>query len=422
MKKLLSFFTPKFFADGVCFVLAKGTSFLVPLLAVRAMALSDYGFLETSFAWGQQLTTLFSLGLPAAYPFFILKRRETYMPFYFWAYGCLLFLLAALAAGLYLSDMIARQPYFILLLTALFSAEKILSAVLKTHGFGRIGVLVDSLYYFGLGFALLVFWLMPSKSFFTILFIILILVLLLLAIWNGILLISRWKHFKKRISWAAVKRLLSISIPLIFSGVIIYWLVACSRIYLSWLLGDEVVGIYSFCFRFFAIAILIYQFCYIMFFKKLYIVSPEKLDRNFSLLLGTVFICSFFCLVLFLLLRPFFSSIRYGKLVLVLLELGCFMPVWCATALNEGILARENQILKMNLLLLPQIILFPLLIFCLRAKMTLEVFCALHLCSCALVFFTQSVLLYRNHVRLVKSSIIIGIITVFGLASFFLLN
>ncbi len=422
MKILQFFFNLKFLTDGICFALAKGTAFLVPLLAVRMMSLSDYGFLETSFAWGQQLTTLLSLGIPAAYPFFILKRRETAMQFYFWADSCLLFLIAGLAGFLYLSGVIARQPYFILLLTVLFAMERILSSILKTHGWGRIGVLVDSLYYFGLGAALFIFWLMPSKSFFQILLSVLFLGLVLLAAWNGIMLKARMRHFRNSLGFPAVKRLLAFSIPLIFSGVIIYWLVACSRIYLSWLLGNEAVGIYSFCFRFFAISILIYQFSYIMFFRKLYIVSSEHLDRNFSLLLGAVFLCSVLCFVSFFFIRSFFPSIQYGKLVLVLLELCCFMPVWCATALNEGIIARENQIAKMNLILLPQIVLFPLLVFWLRARMTLECFCLLHLCSCALVFFSQTAILYKYSIRLVKSFAVIGVITVSGVASFIFFN
>lgn len=422
MSKVLYIFSPKLLADGICFALAKGTAFLVPLLAVRLMSLADYGFLETSFAWGQQLTTLLILGLPAAYPFFILKQRETAMQFYFWGYCCLLFVIAVLDLLFYLSGIVALQPYFILLLAALFAMEKILSSMLRTHGLGRVGVLVDSLYYFGLGLALLIIYFRPSGSFFPILCILLFLLLLSLAVWSGVMLKSRIRHFRKNIGGAAVKKLLSYSVPLIFSGIIIYWLVACSRIYLSWLLGNEIVGIYSFCFRLFAIAILIYQFSYIMFFKKLYIVSAENLDRNFSILLGTVFVCSICCFAIFFLIKPLFPSVRYEKLVLVLLELSCFMPIWCAAALNEGIIARENQIVRMNLVLLPQIILFPLLIFCLRSKITLESFCVLHLCSCALVFFTQSAILYCKKIRLVKSSAIIGIITLCGVISFVFLN
>lgn len=412
----------RFLADGVCFALAKGTAFLVPLLAVRQMTLSDYGFLETSFAWGQQLTMLFSLGLPSAYPFFILKRRETTMQFYFWAYGCLLFLAAGLAGVLHLAGVITRQPFLILLLTMLFSMEKILSSILKTHGMGRIGVLVDSLYYFGLGLALLVLWFMPSQSFFPLLFLTLFAGLLLLAVWNGIMLKTKMRHFTKSIGLPAVKRLLSFSLPLVFSGLIIYWLVACSRIYLSWIFDDEIVGVYSFCFRFFAISILVYQFSYIMFFKKLYIVSPKTLDRNFSLLLGATFVISLMCFAGFFFVSRFFPSIQYEKIVLVLLEACCFMPAWCATALNEGIIARENQIVRMNLILLPQILLFPLLVFLMRTKMTLECFCMLHLCSCSLVFFTQSAMLYFKQIRLVRSVIFVGIITVCGIVSFIILN
>ena len=410
--KLSSLLSFKLIVDAFCFFIGKGTAFLVPLLAAKYMSINDYGLLETSFAWGQQLTTIFVLGLPAAYPFFILKRKETAMQFYFWLYGSLLVAITLFSSVLLLLGLFSLKLYIILAMTILFSMERILSSILKTHGYGRIGVLIDSLYYFGLGLALTVFLNMNFESFFKVLALVLLVLIVLLGAWYAFMLVKRKGYFLKESAFVSAKRLLSYSFPLIFSGIIVYWLVACPKIYLSWFLGDEIVGIYSFGFRFIAISVLIYQFSYIMFFRKLYIVSPKVLDNNFSILIGLVFVLSIFFFFCFPFIKTFFKSIQYDKMPLVLLLICCFMPIWCATALNEGIIARENSVAKMNITLLPQIILFPLLVYSIRTKLSLELFCIIHLFSCSVVYYTQIYILMKLKVRFIKTSIIIGFITV----------
>lgn len=403
-------FNRKFFLDGICFSVAKGTAFLAPILAIRTMSLADYGILETSYAWGQQLTMLAVLGIPAAYPYFILKQRETQMQAYFWLYGVLLCLGGVFSALFYWFHALPEQLFLVILLTVVFSMERILSGILKTHGLGRIGVLIDSGYYFVLGGVLLISAFVHRYPFFPLLILLLLFFLLFLGSW--FLLMARKRSVRIHFSSIRldVKKLLTYSIPLIFSGLIIYWLIASSRIYLSWLLGDEVVAIYAFCFRWFAIAILIYQFAYIMFFKKLYIVRPENLDRNFCILTAIVFGSTAFCLAGFFVVSPFFEMVRYEHLLRILLLLGCLMPVWCATALNEGIIARENLVIRMNLALLPQLLLFPLLLVLLRKTITLDLFCLLHLMSCILVYFTQAFILAKRGIRFGKTAVLIAVI------------
>lgn len=403
-------FNRKFFLDGICFAIAKGTAFLAPILAIRIIPLADYGMLETSYAWGQQLTMLAVLGIPAAYPYFILKRRETEMQAYFWLYGVFLCLCVLFSALLHRFRYLPEQLFLVILLTAAFSMERILSGILKTHGLGRIGVLIDSGYYFILGTVLVILAFVHRYPFFPLLILLLLCFILFLGGWFLLMARKRCTRIYSSDIQPAVKKLLVYSIPLIFSGLIIYWLIASSRIYLSWLLGDEVVAIYAFCFRWFAIAILIYQFAYIMFFKKLYIVRPENLDRNFCILTAIVFGSTAFCLAGFFVISPFFEMVRYEHLLRILLLLGCLMPVWCATALNEGIIARENLVMQMNLALLPQLLLFPLLLFLLRKTITLDLFCLLHLMSCILVYFTQAFILVKRGIRFGRTAAIIAVI------------
>ena len=398
-------FNRKFFLDGICFAIAKGTAFLAPILAIRIMSLADYGMLETSYAWGQQLTMLAVLGIPAAYPYFILKRRETEMQAYFWLYGLFLCLCVLFSALLHWFRYLPEQLFLVILLTVVFSMERILSGILKTHGLGRIGVLIDSGYYFILGTVLVILAFVHRYPFFSLLILLLLCFILFLGGWFLLMARKRCTRIRSSHIRPAVEKLLVYSVPLIFSG-----LIASSRIYLSWLLGDEVVAIYAFCFRWFAIAILIYQFAYIMFFKKLYIVRPENLDRNFCILTALVFGSTAFCLAGFFVISPFFEMVRYEHLLRILLLLGCLMPVWCATALNEGIIARENLVMRMNLALLPQLLLFPLLLFLLRKTITLDIFCLLHLMSCILVYFTQAFILAKRGIRFGRTAAIIAVI------------
>lgn len=401
----------KFFLDGVCFAIAKGTAFLTPILAIRTMSLADYGMLETSCAWGQQLTMLAIFGIPVAYPYFILKRRETRMQAYFWLYGVFLCLCALLSALLYWFQYLSEQLFLVILLTTVFSMERILSGILKTHGLGRIGVLIDSGYYFVLGTVLLIFTFVHLHRFVPLLILLLLIFTLFLGGCFFRMAQKRCSYIHSSTIQRDMKNLLTYTVPLIFSGLIIYWLIANPRIYLSWLLGNEIVAIYAFCFRWFAIAILIYQFSYIMFFKKLYIIRPEKLDRNFCILTAIVFGSTAFCLAGFFLISPFFKMVRYEHQLRILLLLCCLMPIWCATALNEGIIARENLVVRMNLVLLPQLLLFPLLLFLLRKTIKLDLFCLLHLMSCILVYFTQFLVLARSQgIYFRKTTILVAVI------------
>ena len=110
----------------ICFAIAKGTAFLAPILAIRIMPLADYGMLETSYAWGQQLTMLAVLGIPAAYPYFILKRRETEMQAYFWLYGLFLCLCVCPRAA---SVLFVHRCPSVSGLGAIFGIAAVLSAI-----------------------------------------------------------------------------------------------------------------------------------------------------------------------------------------------------------------------------------------------------------------------------------------------------
>ena len=59
------------------FLIAKGITFLVPILLADILTKNDFGMLEYALAGvGMLLNSIISLGVPGAYPYFILRKKE----------------------------------------------------------------------------------------------------------------------------------------------------------------------------------------------------------------------------------------------------------------------------------------------------------------------------------------------------------
>lgn len=168
-------------------------------------------------------------------------------------------------------------------------------------------------------------------------------------------------------------------------------------------MGYEQVGLYSMYFRYVGISVVIYQFCYIAFFKKLYLSKPDRLDKYFTLLmlivLGACFSFYFF--------YPLFASYLLKDTEVVLsaklyMLLVLQMPVWVGIALNEGIISRENAVKQMNIYLGIQVMLFPVVLFFLKEWMTLELFTFLNVLMFSMAYLSQIRILKTKSIALPK--------------------
>lgn len=177
-------------------------------------------------------------------------------------------------------------------------------------------------------------------------------------------------------------------------------------------MGYEQVGIYSFYFRIAGISVTIYMFIYIAFFKKLYLSDPLKLDKYFSALMSVVL---FFCILFYfaspILIGIFFKDFENidGSKLLLLLSLQ--MPIWTGIALNEGIISRENILNKMNAQLIIIVLFFPILLFLLKERMTLDLFTFLNIIIFCIAYASQLYILQKKNIYL-RKCMVYNLITV----------
>lgn len=389
----------RFLAKNLFFFLfSKGVAFLAPILLVKFIALEDYGEVEFAYSTGSVVAVLLMLGLSGAYPYFILKREEKQKEQCFFFYGYFILFVFLVAAVVFYAGYILQATYFVFLFSAIFALQRLYSSILKSNDKGYIGVLYDGGYYFLLTFIISICLLLHVNSY------ILFLRMGMEVYLGGLIILFcvRYRKTKTAISLRKEYReIIRYSVPLILSGIIVFWLTSSARIYIRYLLGYEKVGIYSLYFRYVGISVIIYQFCYITFFKRLYLTSAQKLDKYFMALM--LVICS--VCFLFYFFYPWVSGYLLGNsgttlsselYMLLVLQ----MPLWVGIALNEGIISRENIVNKMNFSLGIPVVLFPLVLWLFRNSMTLEFFTYLNVVLFGVAFLLQCRILKTRAVRL----------------------
>lgn len=384
------------------FTLSKGVAFLAPIFFLKFVSLEEYGVVEFSYAFGSVAAVIASLGLAGAYPYFILKREEREKQQTFLFYGIPVLGLSVIACLLRWTGLINTQISLIILFTLIFALQRIYSSILKSEGKGHLGVLIDGGYYFILTVVILIVWPLHLMQ----------VVRLLEGMMQAYLLVLSgfflWRFLCMRTKTISAiiredcREILHFSSQMIISGIVIYWLTSCARIYIKYFLGYEQVGIYSLYYRFAGIAIVIHQFMYIAFFKQLYMANPRKMDNYYLTVMGLVFggsLCCFFFAPL--LSHFFFDGTNMGNSRLFLLLI-FQMPIWVGISLCEGVVSRENMVRQMNFRIGALVLLFPLVLLLIRNHLSLELFALINGVFFVMAFGLQLWLLRRKGILLYK--------------------
>ena len=398
MKSKLKYLSKNIFFFG----LSKGIAFIAPIVFVKFVSLGEYGEIEFAYSTGSVCAVFLSLGLGGAYPYFILKRQELQKEYYFFLYGYFLLVISFSFLILFYCGVISSTIYLVYLFSAIFSLQRIYSSILKSNNEGYLGVIYDGGYYFLLSLVILFCYIMHFPY------------LLALRIGmeiylGGLIFLFCSKYSKNKVCFYRKEEcfdILKYSSSLILSGIIIFWLTSSSRIYIKYLMGYEQVGIYSLYFRYVGIAVIIYQFCYIAFFKKLYLSSSKNLDIYYSFLMIVVLLA---CLLIYC-IYPFFSNyLLDGRQIFssskLYILLSVMMPIWIGIALNEGIISRENVIYKMNIVLGGQVVTFPLLLLLFKQQMTLELFTFLNVLMFCVAYLSQLQILKSRNILFTRCRI-----------------
>jgi len=384
------------------FVLSKGVAFITPILLIGYVSLLEYGKIEFSYSLGRLLYGCALLGIGGAYPYFILKKQETDKEMYFYLYGFVGLVASFFFLIIKSVSFIGIEFLFTYLFTFLFAFQGLYGSILKTEDKGYKGVLIDSGYYFLLSVIISLRIIFPSLP---------VVRILMWCMWLNIVAYSFYfiyrffilkKNNEQSFSWRNISEIIRISIPLVLSGFIMYWLTSCSRVYIGHFIGYEEVGIYSFYFRLVGISVVIQQFLYIAFFKKLYMGTPTFLDRYYVLVMMLILVCCLFVsfisipIVECLLPNRDFSDFK----LMTLLSLQ--MPIWVGISFCEGLIVRENIVFKMSIRLVLIVFSFASFLFVMQKSLDLHLFTLGMVTQFCIAFGTQIYLLRSEGVKLPK--------------------
>lgn len=402
MPKLTKSLIIRLFKNSIFFGLSKGVAFIAPILLIRFVCLKDYGIVEYSYSMGSVLAIIASFGFAGSYPYFILKIKDCNKRQVFLFYSIPITVISITFFSLYHMKVINETAHFIIVFTLIFSIQRILSSKFKTEDKGYIGVIIDGGYYFVLITIISITWLFSFDSNNTLKTLLISMEIYLLCL----CLLMLYNFFRirtltfSRIINVELLEILKFSYKLIISSFIVFWLTSSARIYVKWLFGYEEVGIYSFYFRIAGISHVLYQFLYIAFFKKLYVVDSKKMDKYYSAIIILVTISCFVCG----LILPYVSEyLHIGAKIQdfqLYAMLSLQMPVWVGFALGEGIIARENIVSDFNKTMSILVITFPLILYLTEKSITLFDYCFFSMMLFGVSYYFQLWLLSKNGVRL----------------------
>ncbi|MHA7863450.1 oligosaccharide flippase family protein [Flagellimonas marinaquae] len=413
-------FLKKRFGFLLTFTICKGLVFITPLLFAEVLGSEDFGVLEYALAgMGFVLNALFNLGVPGAYPYFMLKRKETSLKNGFCLHPVWLATIFIFQTILFYLDIIDQKAYLTLNIAFIISNQLFYSTKLKSHDNPIFAVLIDSGVYLVL-FLAYTFSLMQliSLSISTISPII-------IGYCLFYCLRSAWDYYRseKREIFSNYLKILGYSKNLLIASFLIFLITSSGRIVTEWVFGFEKVGVYGYYFRLAAVVVMIHQVVNIAFFKKMYTVNPGILDKYFAIFFTAIYLLS----LLFFWVSPFvlgdFSKYfveTYEDNRMIYLMVSCQMVLWIASALNSNIVDRENAVSANNyrflmligvsfgiLVLTKNLITFPMLAYFVYFVI---------LISCFIQYYS----LFKKGVRFYRSPLVLGLSAIVTSTIFFI--
>lgn len=354
------------------FLIAKGITFLVPILLADILTKNDFGMLEYALAGvGMLLNSIISLGVPGAYPYFILRKKEKNIEEGFSLHPLWLLFTFLLNLLFYHSfNFYGIEIYMAVNISYIIAVQKFYSTILKSQERINKAVLLEAgIYVILFSFLLGYFFNLIQPNIFNISKAILSYAMF----WVSYSLYKFYKVNKNQI-FIKYKKIISFSIHLLLSSSFLFLLTVSGRILSKYFFDYESAGIYGFYFRLAAIVVLIYQVISVRYFKDLYTKSTSKLDFYFSSFYLFIFTLSILLYFLSLYIMPYFSNYfkeTYSENRIVFFILFCQMTMWISSALNSSIVDREGLAKVNNWYFLGLLILFVMVLYLNRDYLTL---------------------------------------------------
>ena len=400
MKKNIIFF--------IIFSFAKGIVFLVPLFLADLLTKNDFGILEYALAGvGMLLNAVINFGVPGAYPYFILKKKNTEIKEGFFLHPLWLSFYFILNQIIYFTtDFYDIAIYMAINISFIVANQLFYSIQLKSDEKIHKAVFLDAGLYILLGLFVLSFFLdLLSLTIKNISLGIFIYGLLYIVI-----ALVNFIKVKKDEIFSKYKKIVRFSFHLLISSVFLFLQTVSGRVLAKHFFGYEEACIYGFYYRLAAIIVMIYQVASIRYFKELYTINLKKLDNYFSLFFIFIFTFSLTAYLISPYIVPYFSqyyvdTIKENNILFFIIF--SQMTMWIGTALNSSIIDREGLAKKSNMYFLGLFILSIPTIFILKHLITLELMSfgiySLFFITNMIQYFT----LYRKKIIFKRSSLIL---------------
>lgn len=399
---------------GIVFSLAKAIIYFVPLLLAEVLSKEDYGVLEYALAGIATLvSTIINLGVPGAYPYFILKQKKAFLKEGFYFHSIVLFFFFLMNQILYLNHLLSFNIYFAFNISYVLANQLFFSTQLKSNEKPVKAVLLDSALYF----VLLIYYLIIKTSLINLdfkganYFVLIYAAFYIINAGKLLLKISlkRVIHFYKIIT--------KFSVHILISTFLIFLISVSGRILVEFFFDYETVGIYSYYFRLSAVVVMIHQIANIVYFKKIYTLNPHILDNYFYLFFIFIFILSLSFYFIFPKIIIYFSdffNLTFQNNKAVYFLLSSQMVLWIASALNSNIIDRENLAAKNNIRFIVLILLGIVTLFIFKDQLTFSRLVFIHFSSIFIACLIQYYSLFKKSIFFCKS--------LFSLILFYLLT
>ena len=379
---------------GFVFTISKATVYFVPLLLADLLSKSDFGILEYALAGlGIIVNTIINLGVPGAYPYFVLKQKELELKPAFKLHAVVLLIPFITNQVLFFGFNLNVNFYLAFNVSFIIANQVFYSTQFKSHEKSIFAVILDS----GIYLILLAYYILSKLSLIessiklvNVFVFTYSLVYVIFGVFNFI-------KNKSNISFTKYKKILRFSIHLLLSTFLIFLITTSGRILVEYFFDFEAVGVYAFYFRLAAIVVMIHQVVNIAFFKKMYTFDPTILDKYFYLFFILIYIIAiaiFFITPLFVghFSNYFEETFSANKALYFLLS--AQMVVWIATALNSNIIDRENLTYKNNPKFLVLLAISVGVFYLLKDKLNLSLLTFIHytiiFLACLIQYFTLS--------------------------------
>jgi len=324
------------------FLASKATAFLAPMLLARSMPVTDYGTIELALAWGTPCAILAGLGLHGAVPYFLLKLNRPESKRVYFLHAGAVCLILGVAALLFRLTPLSVVVALALLITAIFCAQNIYAALLKTESHPAAASFAEVSVYCVLfvlvGILVLSHLPISMSEIFGLL-------VSVVALFFGISAFLYQGATARDGFISAYRDSIMYGLPIIVSAVLGTLLMSGGRILIGALLGVADVAIFSLLFRMAAAAVMMHQLTATMVFPKLYQLAPARLNYILVGIQSLVLAAAIgVATVGFPVGRWLFPLLRSDSAPIhqILVAVCIQMFYWCVAAQCEFIFYREN--------------------------------------------------------------------------------